>query len=121
MPLNIPLSQTHKEKMRGPRPIQNNNQRARKKGYAPVGMSRHPLYQLYYHMIRQCTNEKDRNYKYFGAKGIQVCTRWQEKDGQGFLNFLEDVKERPLHHNLERLDNTKNFDSSNCVWRESKF
>jgi hypothetical protein len=125
MPLGVPLSKAHRQKISETHYLHVGNQFSRTKKIAPPGMSRHPLYQIYYQMIRHCYNPADKKYKYFGAKGIIVCDRWQEKDGQGFSNFVLDVGERPIDNNLEikynfeRIDNTKNFEPSNCHWKQN--
>jgi hypothetical protein len=68
-------------------------------------------------MIQRCTNPNNPQYKYYGGRGITVCNRWQELDGQGFKNFLEDMGEIPKGKELDRIDNNKlinSYSPENC-------
>jgi len=45
---------------------------------------------------------------------VKVCDRWSGDDG--FTNFLADMGERPHKHTIERNDNAKGYEPSNCRW-----
>jgi hypothetical protein len=62
-------------------------------------------------MRYRCQNPKDRAYKWYGARGIKVCERWEK-----FENFLADMGKRPPGLSLERVDNNKGYEPSNCIW-----
>lgn len=64
-------------------------------------------------MIQRCTNKTRTSWKYYGAKGITVCTRWMV-----FSNFLADMGERPKGLTLERKDSTKGYTPDNCEWAD---
>ena len=50
----------------------------------------HRIYYTWRNMIRRCYDEKDRAYKWYGAKGVTVCTRWLRLD-----YFIEDLPKIP--------------------------
>ena len=43
-----------------------------------------------------------------------ICDRWSGEDG--FANFLADMGERPEAHSIERRENDKGYEPSNCIW-----
>lgn len=105
------------------------NQNRRTTGWAPPGMSRHYLYNTYVMMLNRCYNSRCKAYKNYGARGITVCDRWlpdlETKDGQGFLNFIADVGDRPGErlrssgyqlYTLGRKDNNGNYEPNNVRW-----
>lgn len=73
-------------------------------------------YRSWVAMKARCYNVGDTNYKNYGGRGITVCDRWLEPDGKGFLNFLEDVGERPDGMSLDRVDVNGNYCKENCKW-----
>ena len=79
------------------------------------GMSKTPEYVTWHGMIDRCTNPKDKAFKNYGNRGIQVCDRWKT-----FLNFRADMGSRPEGLTLERVDNDKGYSPYNCKWATRK-
>jgi hypothetical protein len=66
-------------------------------------------------MVQRCTNPRHQAYSSYGARGIRVCERW----ATSFIAFLEDMGPRPSpHHSLDRVDNGRGYEPSNCRWAE---
>ena len=75
------------------------------------------MYTRYKSMKRRCYNPSNKNYKYYGAIGIKVCDRWMESNGQGYINFCEDMGPRPSKkHSLDRENAYGNYEPNNCRW-----
>ena len=45
---------------------------------------------------------------------VTVCTRWSGDDG--FTNFYADMGDRAKGMTIERVENSKGYEPSNCVW-----
>lgn len=74
----------------------------------------HPLYKMWDGMKRRCRDPKHRDYVNYGARGVTVCDRWDD-----FWVFLSDMGERPEGCSLDRADNSKGYEPSNCRWATS--
>lgn len=80
------------------------------------GLSRSLTYKIWAYMIARCHNPKDTTYSNYGKRGIIVCNRWRDD----FLNFLEDMGERPVDLSIDRIDNEGNYCKENCRWTDRK-
>lgn len=79
-------------------------------GHARKG-GRTKSYQSWSSMVKRCTNPKCRAYKWYGARGIEVCPSWLKFDG-----FLLDMGEPPEGHTIERRDVNQGYVKGNCEW-----
>ena len=84
-----------------------------KHGHSKDGKSK--TYKAWKNMLQRCRYEKDKYYEIYGGRGIKVCDRWKE-----FVNFLEDMGERPEGKTIDRIDGDGNYEPSNCKWSTLK-
>lgn len=77
------------------------------------GMSKTPEYRIWCGMKGRCNSPTNKAYRYYGARGIQVCDRWQES----FMNFYEDMGPRPYpEYSLDRIDCDGHYEPGNVRW-----
>ena len=75
------------------------------------GMRHTRVYRVWCKMKERCNNPANKSYRWYGAKGIMVCERWQT-----FENFFADMGEPPEGYTIERKDNALGYFLGNCKW-----
>lgn len=71
-------------------------------------------YEIWKAIKQRCRNPKNKAYKNYGARGIDICDRWADS----FEAFLEDVGYRPSPDlSLDRVENSKGYEPGNVEWR----
>lgn len=72
-------------------------------------------YQSWRNMIQRCASLYGKHYRTYGNRGIKVCNRWLK-----FINFLNDMGDKPEGMSLDRIDNDGNYEPNNCRWATTK-
>lgn len=77
------------------------------------GMRHTPEYKAWQAIKDRCYRAKNKAFKNYGGRGIQMCERWFKS----FQAFYEDVGPRPSpQHSIERIQNEHHYEPGNVKW-----
>lgn len=77
------------------------------------GKSHLKIYDVWYGMIKRCTNADNKDYPRYGGRGVKVFDEWLN-----FESFYEWSMSNGYKEDLEldRINNDGNYEPSNCKW-----
>lgn len=89
--------------------------RAIKRASMAKWRKRNPLYQIWYDMIKRCTNPQKAKYAWYGGANppVKVCERWLNS----FQAFIDDMGEHPARTTIGRFGDVGNYEPGNCAWQ----
>lgn len=72
------------------------------------------LQRVFVGMVDRCYNKNDKNYKWYGQKGVRICNEWMQHPelfeqwalSSGYKNSLT----------IDRIDSSKDYSPDNCQW-----
>jgi len=87
------------------------HRRTRRAPSATHGLSTHPLYKVWLGMRSRCENPNQPNFRWYGAKGIQVRTPWRKPE-----HFIDWALQNGWKPGLviDRIDPNAHYEPRNC-------
>lgn len=82
------------------------------------GLSHSRLDSIYQNMLSRCTNSSNKDFKYYGARGINIYDEWLNDRAAFFMWVISNGYSDKL--TIDRIDNDGNYEPSNCRWVDMK-
>ena len=77
------------------------------------GMTETPEYNSWIGMKDRCYNPNNKEYDYWGGRGIKVCDEWLHD----FATFYNHVGSKPgPEYSIDRINNNGNYEPGNVRW-----
>lgn len=70
------------------------------------------MYACWAAMLSRCYNCENKNFKYYGGRGLKVSKEWMDDFGK----YLSDIGETPEGMSLDRTDNDGHYCRHNFKW-----
>lgn len=84
----------------------------------PKSLEEKRLHRIFYNMNRRCYDTEDKDYRFYGAKGVEICQEWLFNP----QTFVDWALESGYQNNLtiDRIDSSKSYSPENCRWIGAK-
>lgn len=82
------------------------------------GKSYTRLYRILQHVKDRCYRSNNKDYQYYGARGIRVYDEWLN-DFEAFYNWAINTNYKE-NLTIDRIDVNGNYEPSNCRWVDQK-
>lgn len=81
-------------------------------------MYKHPHYNRWKCMVQRCYNKGNCNYRWYGARGIQVYHKWR-RNFWHYAEYLDKVLGPcPPGWTLDRINNDGDYEPGNLRWAD---